>query len=732
MTHAAPDTTTTTEDRPVAETAPGAATTRPTRRGAVRTGFRPDIEGLRALAVGLVIVSHAFGFPAGGFVGVDVFFVISGFLITGLLLKEHARTGRISFADFYRRRARRILPMSTLVLVLTVGASYALYFASRAQQIAVDGLWSLLFSANWRFAAVGTDYFASAQEPSPLQHYWSLAVEEQFYFVWPWILLAMLAAVRLRRRPAAVAGIAAVTALILVADFVFSAQESTGNPTVAYFSTFSRAWELLLGALLAVATPYLVRLPSRVRPVIGWAGFLAICAGAFLITPTSTFPAPWAALPVLGAGAVILAGTREDRQSSLLPLTNPVAGYLGKISYSLYLWHWPVIILLAAAMPVERRLHSALAVVIALGLSVLSFHLVEDPIRRSRWLEPRAHARTPARQKPRIPRALVAAALASVVLAVGTVGLLQRQYAAATPAAAIPSPVAPPVIDADDPASAVAAGIQTALAATEWPELNPTLDAVAASQPTELNDPACVNNWDVVEQHCVYGPADAENTALVIGDSTAIAWLPALQAGLIPEGWNVDSYGKYGCPSPTITIRSIDRQPYQTCDEHRDWAFEQAATVAPDLVVFGSAEGYIDNLPDGSTGAEAEARWTAALEESIDRAAPIAPIVVLSSPPSAADLTQCATRTSRPADCVTQVHDAWYRTSAAEKAAVTAAQARGVDVTYIDTSGWVCSPDGLCPGFVDGIVVRSDINHLTGVYSTFLGPLVRDAVLDRP
>ena len=145
--------------------------------------FRPDIQGLRAVAVLAVVANHLFGFPAGGFIGVDVFFVISGFLITGQLFREHHKQGRISFADFYRRRVRRIFPISTVVIIVTVAASFVIYLTARAQTVAVDGIWALFFAGNWHFAFLGTDYWANTGSISPLQHYWSLAVEEQFYLV---------------------------------------------------------------------------------------------------------------------------------------------------------------------------------------------------------------------------------------------------------------------------------------------------------------------------------------------------------------------------------------------------------------------------------------------------------------------------------------------------------------------------------------------------------------------
>jgi peptidoglycan/LPS O-acetylase OafA/YrhL len=673
------------------------------------------------------VLDHAFGWPEGGFVGVDVFFVISGFLITGLLLREHERTGRISFAGFYRRRIRRILPMSTLVLLLTVAATSLVYFAGRTRDVALDGIWSLLFAANWRFASTGTDYFASTQEPSPLQHFWSLAVEEQFYFAWPWILLVALVAVaRLRSSRRRVIVLFAVASLVTVASFLWAVHETAASPTVAYFSTLSRAWELLLGALAAIAAPALAHLPHAWRQVIGHAGLLAIVGGALLIDPATGFPAPWALLPVLGATAVAVAGSglREGLRMPLL--ANPVGAYLGRISYSLYLWHWPVIVLLTALMPVDRLLHRGLAVILAIGLSVLSYHAIEDPIRHSRWLEPRTAAPRP-RPVHAVPWRPVVAGGLTLALATTAVVSLNGHYRAI---AAANVPVATPVPTGVGVVGELEAEVATAAQATTWPALTPDVSLIPASRPPQLDDPACVNDWGVTGQHCVYGAADAPNRAMLVGDSTAISWLPGLELALKPAGWSIDSYGKYGCPSVSTTVRSIDRTPYAGCDEHRSWALEQVVEQAPDLVVFGSAEGYVDNLPSGATGDDAVDEWADALRASIDTVAPTgARVVVLSAPPSAADLTQCWTRASTPGDCLTQIQGPWHRTAEAEQRAVAEARADGLDVEYVDTHTWVCTADGACPGFADGLVIRSDINHLTAQYSERLAPLLAERLL---
>ena len=246
--------------------------------------FRSDIEGLRAVAVGLVLLGHAgIGFFAGGYVGVDVFFVISGFLITSLLLKEVGQTGRISIPRFYARRAVRLLPASTVVLLATVLGAWLWLSPLRFRHIAGDVITSALYSVNFRLALDGTDYFAAAAQPSPVQHFWSLAVEEQFYVVWPLLIIAATwAAARLGRGAAST--VAAVLIPVVAASFVLSVTETHRSAPWAYFGSHTRAWELGVGALLAVAGSRLAVVSARRRlaMALSWVGLAAIVVAAVL------------------------------------------------------------------------------------------------------------------------------------------------------------------------------------------------------------------------------------------------------------------------------------------------------------------------------------------------------------------------------------------------------------------------------------------------------------------
>src|SRR3954447_13974309 len=274
--------------------------------------LRTDIQGLRAVAVLTVIAAHA-GVPflRGGFVGVDVFFVISGYLIAGLLYREVLLTGRLSIGAFWARRARRILPAATLVTVVTVLLSLAWMSLVDAREVVVDALWASAFAANIHFAQQGVDYFSAVEtgSPSPLQHYWSLAVEEQFYVLWPLLLVLCLTVSAFltrggRRRVERLPRSAVLTMLVALTlvSMLWSIHATVASPTSAYFSTLTRAWELGVGAMVALVPPTFVRRLTRLSlETMAVTGAVVLVAACVLITPSTPFPGIVAVLPVAGA-----------------------------------------------------------------------------------------------------------------------------------------------------------------------------------------------------------------------------------------------------------------------------------------------------------------------------------------------------------------------------------------------------------------------------------------------
>ena len=274
-----------------------------------KRGFRPDVQGLRAVAVVAVVAYHA-GFPGlrGGFVGVDVFFVISGFLITGLLVSDVERTGRVSFREFYARRARRILPAAILALLVTLLVSYVVLPPLQVPGAARDAVAAALFVANFRFAAQSTDYLGAHSAPTPYQHYWSLSVEEQFYLFWPALLHGAAALGRQRARAVMTAVVAAVAVGSLIACVWLT---HTSEPT-AFYLLPTRAWELALGGMIALAASPLVKLPRAAAALLGWAGLAAIVWAVFSYGASTPFPGTAATVPVLGAAAIIAGGAASS------------------------------------------------------------------------------------------------------------------------------------------------------------------------------------------------------------------------------------------------------------------------------------------------------------------------------------------------------------------------------------------------------------------------------------
>ncbi len=317
-----------------------------------RKGFRPDIEGLRAVAVLAVVLFHA-EVPglAGGFVGVDVFFVISGFLITGLLWREANSTGTVRLRNFYGARARRLLPASALVGVFTLIASAVLLPPLQARTVMGDGIASALYVSNYRFALQGVDYFAGMPPPSPFQHYWSLGVEEQFYLVWPALILGTAWLIRRARRRTRTQATSSqrpylmVLALVALTSFALSLVMTHLMPSVAFFGLPTRAWQLAIGGLVALTARTWQRLPLRAAAITGWAGLGVIVLACTLLSPATPYPGTAALAPTLGTALVIGAGCAAPSQGCgrLLGLSPMQA--IGRVSYSWYLWHWPVLMI---------------------------------------------------------------------------------------------------------------------------------------------------------------------------------------------------------------------------------------------------------------------------------------------------------------------------------------------------------------------------------------------------
>ena len=337
--------------------------------------WRPDVEGLRAIAVGIVVAIH-YGVPGfkGGYVGVDVFFVVSGFVITGLLLRENQSTGKTSLFDFYARRCRRILPAATLVILATVLMTYILVGPTSGHNVARDGSWAAAFVYNFHFLFPGWNPL------SPLATYWSLAVEEQFYIVFPTLFLAIAATTKvgnLRVR------LAVSLSAIIVVSYSFSIFQSAYDVGWPYLSPLTRAWELALGGLVAVSTRGLFHVPKYLAAALTWLGLAAILYSAFTFSPlTDDYPGWRVGIPVVGTALIIAGGVVVPRLGVEFLIGTAPFRWLGKRSYSMYLWHWPVLIVASEmASSIGRWGVRLLSLPLAIVLTMVTYHFLEDPVR---------------------------------------------------------------------------------------------------------------------------------------------------------------------------------------------------------------------------------------------------------------------------------------------------------------------------------------------------------------
>jgi len=366
---------------------------------------RGEIEGLRALAVLLVIAYHVGITPlSGGYVGVDVFFVISGFLITNLLLEEKHQKGVVTLREFWARRFRRLLPMSFTVTVATLIASAFMLEQGRLREVAIESLGAFGFCTNLVLYFRSSVYLSGVTLPSPLQHFWSLAVEEQFYVVWPLLLAAIYRVSRQRWKVV----LSTFTFVAVVASLLASIFITRNNPSGGYYFAHTRAWEILVGAGLAMMWTRVESFPRNVRSFVGWCGMAAILWSAFTFDAETVFPGFAAMVPVFGAVGVLISADRKGGTYRLLNVTP--ARWLGARSYSLYLWHWPALVLVEARFGTPSLVGKGTIIAACIALSAVTYATIEQPFRRSQWLALR-------------PLKTITAGLVAVAVALGGAGL---------------------------------------------------------------------------------------------------------------------------------------------------------------------------------------------------------------------------------------------------------------------------------------------------------------------
>ncbi|MBG0566181.1 acyltransferase family protein [Actinoplanes aureus] len=684
-------------------------------------GFRPDIEGMRAIAVMLVVLSHA-GLTglAGGYVGVDVFFVISGFLITTLLLNEVARTGTVSLAGFYARRAIRLLPASALVLVATVAGAWFWLPSTRFNSISLDALYATFYGINWRLASEGVDYLNADAAPSPLQHFWSLAVEEQFYLVWP-LLMLVFTLTWTKRKKGGKAPLAAALFVITAASLAVSVTQTETSAPWAYFGAHTRAWELAVGALVAIGASRLAGLPAMLATALTWGGLAAVVASAVIYDEQTPFPGTAAALPVLGAAAIIAAGGAAPRGGASVLLRTKPFQLIGRYSYSFYLWHWPVLMIGPAALDVEPSIEVNLALAAgSLVLAVVSYHVVENPVRTLGWIKSRSW------RGLGLGLALSGATAGFAMVA----GEHTPPLATGGPAA----DTARAIAEASDPRARIRELLQESAALRRLPNnLSPNPTRARKDKPIIYRDDCHLGYPETAAPNpCVYGNPAATDSMFLLGDSHAAHWFPAVNEIAVQRDLKLASRTKSNCQAATALIYSATlKRPYQECFQWRESVLREIERTKPKFVVVSSNGGDSGGMVDANSvplddGPNRDQVWAAAWGKTFDRVKAAGSRIVLieDTPWPSGSAPEClVTNPKQVRRCGRPPGEAIAEPARRELIAE-AARRRGAVV--IDTQPWFCT-DEICPAIIGNALVWKDNSHLSTAISAAMTPLLARA-----
>ncbi|GAB3555413.1 acyltransferase family protein [Arthrobacter tumbae] len=665
----------------------------PAKRGA--PSFRPDIQGLRAVAVLAVVLYHAgVSVLPGGYAGVDVFFVISGFLITSHLVAMLRTDGTVHFAQFYSRRIRRILPAALTVLILTAVAS--LLFVPRVDIPGAlhDAAATALYVPNLLFAVQGTDYLAETS-PSPFQHYWSLGIEEQFYLLWPLVLLgAFLLARRVGKR------FHVVLIVAVVASFICSLALLGVYPAWAFFSLPSRAWELGAGALAACALHSATRKPPVwAERLLVWGGLAGILASFVLLTSSTAFPGVAALLPVLSTTAVVVGGI-----GGLHPpvLTNRPMQALGRWSYSIYLVHWPLLTIPQLAVGVENELPLPLTLalgVLSVPLAAVLHRFVEDPFRRPKV----TGVDGPATPHTASHRGIPAIALATA----SSLAIAGSAYGMGVHIDRVP-------ITASEPAQREA-GTPYPTGTTFVPSnVTPLLeDASTSAPPTNGDGCHAQAEQTQLQKQCIYGASEASGDVVLFGDSHAEQWFAGVELLAQDSSLRLHTFTKSSCPSVSISVEN-DGSPYTACDQWRENALREIRDLAPRLVVLSNygRVSPVDRSQDLRT------QWERGLKDTIDAMPEGTEVVVLADTPShdsapasclSRNVEQADSCDAERGDAIDPVRTASERKVAAESGAL-----------FVDLNKYLCTDD--CPVIIGDILAYRDAHHLSAPMAEALAP----------
>ncbi|MEP6620293.1 MAG: acyltransferase family protein [bacterium] len=650
-----------------------------------RPTFRPDIEGLRGVAILLVVLFHA-DVPGleGGFVGVDLFFVLSGFFITGILVREQHDTGTIDLSAFYGKRALRLLPPLLLVLMATMAAVMWLYAPVDRAPILETAQSVAMYSGNIGFARGAVDYFASAE--NPLLHTWSLAVEEQFYIVWPLLLLFIpfLASRQKadihepdvpRTRP--LLGAIALTAL---ASFAASLWLTNTAQPWAFFGMPTRIWEFALGGALVVIMKG--RTDQRVYLAVSLQvlGLLAIALAVVAYNRDTPYPGIAALLPALGTAALLIGGERAPRSVVSRALAVPPVRWLGRMSYAWYLWHWPLVGLGAVLLPNIGVVGKGVWSVVALVLAWLTYHSLERSARDGRMSRLPEHWRAPT---------ALAVSVVALLVAAGALRLASRQAS------------------------------------------QPEQRALAAARVDRMDHNCWATKVENAKARCEFGDTTATTTIALLGDSHAEHWLGGLDAAGRSHRWKIDAMVKGGCPVADVPERPAARtsRTYRECTRYREAMMQRIIARHPSAVILSSWDHYV--LVQGKAGRwqVGADEWQRGLRRTYVRlvAAGIPVIIIRGTPRTWFDVPGCLSR--RAAKLFMAGACEYDRADALSQVAIDAqtTAAKGLPVRFVDMNDQVC-PTQRCGVVRKGVVIFTDDNHLTATFSRSVAPVLGERI----
>jgi peptidoglycan/LPS O-acetylase OafA/YrhL len=690
------------------------------RRGSLAelpaSAVRTDIQGLRAIAVLLVVAFHFEpAFVPGGYIGVDVFFVISGYLITSHLMRRPP-TGVRSIADFWGRRLRRLLPASLIVIVFTVVVGCFVLPVTQIAPLARDAVASTFYVENWNLAANAVNYLSAGVPPSPLQHYWSLGVEEQFYLVWPFLVgfLSWLAARRrsFSQNVTMIVGLAAFGLASLVVSVVWTAVQ----PSAAYFVTPTRLWELAAGGVLAAvvtlvgARSGLRPVPGTVRALVAWLGIAVLVAATVLENASTPFPGVAALLPVGGAVLFIAANSSGVRGAPTTVLGLRPVQFVGDASYGIYLWHFPLIVLATGAFARDLNfVDKGVILVATLLLAWLSKRFVEDPVRTNRRL------RSP------LSRTFVLAAIATVVVAACSFAPVV-QFGAVTARAA--EQKAQSISD-----NAGCFGAQ-ALVVRGCSERGVGLLPSPALAPQDVADAyadGCFAEKPFATVvTCTYGdPATAQHRVALVGNSHAVQWLPALQELAASRHLLITTFVASGCMPTGAHVLFDTQQSSDGCHAWGQKVIKATSTGKFDLVVTSVASNSdLVGVPSKEKFAPQAAGYSKAL--AVWAAADVPVLIIRDTPVPGFDVPTCvAEHDASLAEC-----DGPRKEWLTPDPMITAAkQVDSPDISTVDLSDHFCDST-TCFGVAGGVIVYFDFLHVGATFIRSTAPYLAPA-LDR-